>query len=205
MRILPKLILALLPKLMQALLSRRRNRWRGLVLGAVGGAAGTMAMGLYFKALSTLAHSDDQSSADGEGQANGWHALDDISLVGKHYQQGEGSTEAVGRIAYQTVAGKPPKAQETKALLSEAVHWSFGTSMGALREQADWPDLGAGLAFGSAVWLFASELLLPLLRLAPGPTTSPAPQHAKEFGAHRVYGAFVAVVTQELQRLFAWK
>jgi hypothetical protein len=34
---------------------------------------------------------------------------------------------------------------------------------------------------------------------------SPAPQHAKEFGAHLVYGAFVAVVTQALQRLFAWR
>lgn len=90
--------------------------------------------------------------------------------------------------------------------LSEAVHWSFGTLMGALygalRDRADRPDLGGGLAFGSGVWLFASELMLPLVGLAPGPTMSPAQQHTKELGAHLVYGTVVAAVTQALQRLF---
>jgi hypothetical protein len=196
-------------KRIQALLTHRRNRWRGLVLGAAGGAAGTMAMGLYFKALPALAAGEDQPGDDSTAQENGSHAFDDISLVGKHYQDGEGSTVAVGRLAYQTVVGRAPEAQETKTVLSEAVHWSFGTSMGALygmlRDRAGWPDLGGGLAFGAGVWLFASELLLPLLGLAPGPTATPAQRHAKEFGAHLVYGAVVAAVTQALQRLFAWE
>ncbi len=193
----------------QALRQHPSNRWRGLVLGAVGGAVGTLMMGVYFKALASLTSGSDAASSKETYQASGAHALDDISLIGKHYQAGEDSTIVIGRIAYQTLAGVAPKSQETKALLGQAVHWSFGVSMGALygilRDTGDWPDLGGGLIFGASVWLFASELLLPLLGVAPGPTKFPVQKHAQEFGAHLVYSAVVATVTQWLQRLFARK
>lgn len=57
--------MSILPNLTQALLPHRcSNRWRGVVLGAVGGAAGTLAMELYFRALSALASAEDQPSSD---------------------------------------------------------------------------------------------------------------------------------------------
>ncbi|MEO7908080.1 MAG: DUF1440 domain-containing protein [Roseiflexaceae bacterium] len=193
----------------QGLRQRPFNRWRGLVLGSVGGAAGTLIMGLYFKAIKRLTSDAEQPSSQPATHNTGVHALDDISLIGKHYQAGEDSTIVIGRIAYQTLVGVAPKSQETKALLGQAVHWSFGVSMGALygilRDTPDWPDLGGGLIFGASVWLFASELMLPLLGVAPGPTKSPVQKHAQEFGAHLLYGAVVAAVAQLVQRLFARK
>lgn len=180
------------------------NRWKGLVLGAVGGAVGTLAMGYYFKALAAL------PSCNGTGDSSEHadfplHGLDDISLVGRHYHEGEGSTAALGRIAYQTLAHRPPESQEIKTVLSQLVHWNFGMGMGslygAIRGRAAVPDTTGGLIFGVSVWLFASELLVPLLGLSPGPTTSPPSQHAKEFGAHIVYGVVTAATTQVLQRM----
>jgi hypothetical protein len=181
---------------------RKPNRWKGLVLGAAGGAAGTLAMGYFLQAMASLSGSSD--SGESSNSARAWHALDDISLLGKHYHDDESSTAALGRIIYQTLAGKEPE-QETKTAMSQIVHWSFGTSMGALygaiRGHAGIPDATGGALFGSAVWLFASELMIPLLGLSSGPTTSPAQAHANYLGGHIVYGVTTATVTQLLHRI----
>ncbi len=181
-----------------------QNPWKGLVLGAVGGAAGTLAMGYYFKAISHLPEVDIE--ADIRPLTDPLpHSLDNVSLVGTQYKAEEGSTAALGRIIYQALAHQEPDTQETKALLSQLVHWNFGMSMGSLygmlRGQSSFPDIGGGMLFGSSVWLFGSEMMVPLLGLSPGPAASPVAQHAKEFGAHLVYGAVAAATTQLLQRI----
>ncbi|NTU78021.1 MAG: DUF1440 domain-containing protein [Chloroflexales bacterium] len=185
-----------------------RNRWRGAILGAVGGAIGTLVMGYYFQALARLNPAGEQgSSGEDNPDEQRSHALDDVSLMGKHYRDDESSTVTVGRLAYGAAAGEEPKTQETRTTLSQLVHWGFGTAMGALygatRSGTRPPDLAGGAVFGAAVWLFASELMLPLLGLAPGPTVEPARQHATQFGAHLVYGATVAATTRLLERLVA--
>lgn len=184
----------------------RYNPWRGAILGAIGGMSGTLAMGYYFKVITKLSQNENQGGSDtGTADENQSHALDDISLIGQHYREGESSTVTMGRIIYRTIAGYEPKAQETRTTLSELVHWSFGTTMGALygviREDTPPLDLAGGMVFGAGVWFFASELMLPLLGLAPGPTTEPAVQHAQELGAHLVYGAVVATTTRTLAGL----
>jgi hypothetical protein len=180
---------------------RKPNRWKGLLLGSIGGAIGTLAMSLYFKALSPFVDMDATTDDQDDSRS---HALDSIALLGQHYQEDEGSTAAVGRLAYQTIAGAPPKAEETRTMLSELVHWSFGMQMGALygaiRGPADMPDIAGGLGFGVGVWLLASELAVPLLGFAPGPTKFPLAHHANELGAHMVYGVTTAATTQALQR-----
>lgn len=180
------------------------NRWQGLVLGALGGLAGTLAMGWYFKATSTLlpdAQEQDDASAATPG------ALDEIAVIGPWYEHGEGSTAAVGRLVYRCITGHDPRADETKTTLSELVHWSFGAAMGGLygarRIAANGPDTLGGLVFGASVWLFASELAVPLLGFAPGPTAQPAAKHALEFGAHLIYGATTATTTHALRWLTA--
>ena len=180
---------------------RKPNRWKGLLLGVAGGAVGTLAMSLYFKAMSPFVDMNATTGGTDDSRPRG---LDSIAVLGRHYQEHEGSTAAVGRCAYQAIAGAAPKAEETRAMLSELVHWSFGIQMGALygaiRGPADIPDIAGGLGFGAGVWLLASELAVPLLGFAPGPTKFPLAHHANELGAHIVYGITTAATTQALQR-----
>jgi len=177
------------------------NRWKGLLLGLVGGAVGTLAMNFYFKAMAPFVDMDATVDDQNGSQS---HALDSIAVLGQHYQEGEGSTAAVGRVAYQTIAGASPKTEETRTMLSELVHWGFGMQMGALygaiRGPTDMPDIVGGLGFGVSVWFLASELAVPVLGFAPGPTKFPLAHHANEFGAHIVYGLTTAATTQVLQR-----
>jgi len=179
----------------------RPNRWKGLLLGLVGGAVGTLAMNFYFKAMAPFVDMDATVDDQNGSQS---HALDSIAVLGQHYQEGEGSTAAVGRVAYQTIAGASPKTEETRTMLSELVHWGFGMQMGALygaiRGPTDMPDIVGGLGFGVSVWFLASELAVPVLGFAPGPTKFPLAHHANEFGAHIVYGLTTAATTQVLQR-----
>ncbi|MDQ2806143.1 MAG: DUF1440 domain-containing protein [Chloroflexota bacterium] len=177
-----------------------RNHWKGFVLGLVGGAVGTWAMGAYWGAVTALAGDDPRQAK----VAGGPHGLDDISLVGQHYKAGESSTAALGRLIGQAVLGKPPGKQAT-TLLSNAVHWSYGSLLGglygAVRGGTGLLDVPGGLAYGTGVGLLGSEVALPLLGLAAGPTTQPLESHAYGLGAHWVYGLAVAATTQVLDAL----
>ncbi len=175
------------------------NHWKGLVLGVAGSVAGLAAMGKYF-ALVPM----PQGSA-GQDDYAGFHALDSLSLVGKQARDDEGSTAAVGRIAYQAVTGEEPQSQETRTTLSYQVHWAYGMGMGGLyglvRPAAGWPDLGGGLAFGTGLWALGSQIIVPMLGLAKGPTAYPPRQHLVELGGHLVYGLVTSATTQLLNRV----
>lgn len=179
------------------------NRWKGLVLGAIGGAAGTLAMGYYFAGLQKVPALQAENTLTTANPLP--DTLDDISLIGQHHQEGEGSTAAIGRIAYETLANKPLESEETKTTLSELVHWNFGIGMGALygmlRPAAGFPDWQGGALFGTGVWLFASNTMLPLLGISSGPSTQPLLTHTEELTAHLVYGVVVAATTQLLEQI----
>jgi hypothetical protein len=91
--------------------STERNRWKGLVLGMVGGIAGVLAMRVYWQQVEQLTGRDPRKDYD-QSEVPDTDVLDSVSLVGKHHRQGESSTAALGRIAYQQVTGKGPD-QET--------------------------------------------------------------------------------------------
>ncbi|MDP9316660.1 MAG: DUF1440 domain-containing protein [Chloroflexota bacterium] len=177
------------------------NRWKGFILGAIGGAVGVIAMRYYWKIASAIAGGDPRNQS-GDPKP---HALDSISLIGQHHQEGESSTAALGRIAYQTIKGQAPESQETRTTLSYLVHWLLSMFMGgvygALRGPADAPDVQGGLALGIGLWLFGDELAFPMMGLTKGPTAYPFAVHAHGFGAHLPYGLVTAGTTQLLQRL----
>src|SRR5437762_9453100 len=148
--------------------SKEINRWKGFVLGAVGGIAGVTAMEFYWKAVISINGSDprQQTQGQGQGQSQGESAqgaqggqakkepgpLDDISLLGKQHEEGESSTGAMGRIAYRLFTGKEPRSKETRLTLSYIAHWVFSMTVaglyGALRGPVKIPDIGGGLALG---------------------------------------------------------
>ena len=131
--------------------------------------------------------------------------LDDISLVGQQHKEGESSTAAMGRIAYRTITGKEPRAQETRTVLSYLVHWliSMGSSgmYGALRGSTDSADMQGGILLGTILWLFGDEFLMPVLGLTDGPTAYPSELHAYSWGAHMAYGIASSMATQLLEKL----
>ena len=170
---------------------------KALVLGAIGGAAGTLAMRLYWSAATALTGSDPRALTSNDSP----HALDDISVAGTHHQEDEGSTAAAGRLAYEAATGEEPS-DETKETLSYTVHWGYGLAMGGLyglvRGRAEGADAAGGLVFGTALWLLGDELMVSLLGLAKGPTAFPPAQHAHRLGAHAAYGLTTAAVAQTL-------
>lgn len=178
------------------------NRWRGFLLGLVGGAVGTMAMGGYWKAATALVGKDPRAV----GREDGPHALDSISLIGRHHGEEESSTAAIGRIAYAVVAGKAPQTDETKAALSYLVHYGYGSLQGglygALTGEPGRREVIDGAAYGTGLWLLGDELAIPLLGLADGPGKYPLGQHLHRWGAHLCYGLATAATTKALRWLF---
>jgi hypothetical protein len=177
------------------------NRWKGFVLGVVGGAVGVLAMGYYWQAVTALTGQDPRKEKNEDGP----HALDDIAVAGQHHQEGESSTAAMARILDEAATGKEPK-KETKMTLSTLIHWGYGMLVGGLYGAmrggaADVPDVPGGLGYGTGLWLFGSELAVPMLGLAEGPTTQPLESHAYALGAHFVYGTVAAATTQILYRV----
>ena len=173
---------------------------KSALVGAVGGAAGTLAMRLYWRAATAIVGQDPRALTD-DAPPN---ALDDLGVAGQQHQEGEGSTAAAGRMAYEAATGEAPD-DAVKERLSYGVHWGYGLAMGGLyglvRGRRDGADAAAGLAFGAALWLVGDEMLVSLLGLAEGPTAYPPEQHAHRLAAHAVYGLAAAATTQALHGL----
>lgn len=186
-----------------------QQHWDGMVRGALGGVAGLLAMGLFFRFAGALADGngeagDEEAGAEETGPLERSDALDDISLAGQQSKEGEPATAALGRIAYQTVLGGRPD-DETRGRLGQAVHWSYGVLAGgvygALRTELDASDVAAGLGYGAALWVLGDEVMIPLLGLSAGPTAHSISDHALALGAHLVYGATTAGATRALTEL----
>jgi hypothetical protein len=194
------------------------KRSNDVLVGLLGGAIGVMAMDLFSQEIvpRLTSDGDDQQTGQQQGQQTGQQQenqsqpLDDISLIGKHHRPQESSTVALGRIVYQWLADEEP-GKETKSYLSYGVHWGYGIAQGgvygALQANADAPDLSAdltrGLAFGTTLWLFGDEGIVPILGLQKGPTAATIGTHAQRLAMHLVYGATTAAATHALKRVTA--
>ena len=179
------------------------NRWKGLLLGMLGGVAGVLAMGFYWKQVKAITGRDPRSAYD-EDDVPDTEALDSVAVAGRHHKEGESSTAALGRILYQQATGKEPP-QETKTVLSYLIHWLISMQIsgvyGAARTRSGVPDLAGGLILGTALWLLGDEMLMPVAGLTEGPSAYPPELHAHGWGAHAAYGLTSAATTQLLYRL----
>ena len=183
----------------------RPDPYRGAVLGLLGGVLGTLAMGQYWVRVSPLLTPD---SGDSEGAADEKPQPDQnvISPLGQQHEPGESSTAALGRLAYSAVTGKTP-GKQTRAALSEGVHWGTGILSGALfgaltARHSRWPAGPlTGAAFGALLWAGNDEGLVPLLGLQDGPAASPVSGHLNRLGAHLFFGAALGLGVWALDRV----
>ncbi|HEV2108874.1 MAG TPA: hypothetical protein VGR16_11470 [Thermomicrobiales bacterium] len=176
------------------------NRWKGFVLGLAGGVVGTVAMEGYWKAVTVALGADPRVATTDDGV----DALKDVSLVGRQHMKEEGSTAAMGRIAFEQIAGKAPESDETKSVLSYEVHYAYGALQGglygAMTGDRGSRDVTDGALFGTALWLLGDEGAVSLLGLTEGPGSYPLKQHLARWGAHLVYGLATAATVKALRK-----
>lgn len=183
--------------------------WRGelvkdMAIGLVGGAAGLGLMTLWFKvATPRLMRLGGEETANGPADEG---PLDELAATRRTHEEGESATAALGRLAYEAATGRRPSSQ-TRSVLSETVHWSYGISQGAAygaaRRASGLPDLVAGPVFGLGLWLLGDELAMPALGLQPGPAAASATTHLNRIGAHLAYGLGLGLAVGALRRAFA--
>ncbi len=179
-----------------------REHIDGMLRGALGSLVGLAVMGLFFRAVGAL--SGDPEETGNRDPLEEQDELDDISIAGQKTRNDEPATETIGRLAYEKATGHEPE-EVVRHRLGHAVHWGYGVLVGAIygamRPEADAPDLMVGLGYGTALWVIGDEVIVPVLGLAKGPTAHSIPDHAKGLGAHLVYGAATATATQALRRV----
>ncbi|GGM12612.1 hypothetical protein [Deinococcus aerophilus] len=170
--------------------------FRNMVIGVVGGAVGTLAMGQYWLRVAPLLQES------GGGEAPRGPDQHSIAPLGQLHAPGESSTAALGRLAYEAAEGREPRKDGTRTALSEGVHWSMGVLSGGLYGAlagTDEPLKGA--AFGVGLWALMDEGLVPLAGLQDGPAGSTPRGHVNRLGAHLSYGLGLGLSALVLNRV----
>ncbi len=105
-------------------------------------------------------------------------------------------------ISKNVFGRKLPKSR--KKLAGEAVHYAMGTTLaaayGALGEVSPVTTIGGGLAFGTAVWMFADEVSVPALGWSKPPTKIPLSIHIYALVSHLVYGWTTEMVRRAVRK-----
>jgi len=147
---------------------------RNGAIGAVSGLAASFIMSEFqsgWSAVRKKLQPQDQGSSDG-GE--------------------EPSTEKAADRMAQATSGRPVAGQD-KGAAGQAVHYGFGTLLGAIYGTASTaaPAIraGFGMPFGAAVWAGGDETLLPATGLAKRPDETPLSTHAYALISHLVFGA----------------
>lgn len=180
---------------------RRPNVFRGVVTGVAAGIAATLIMDQFQKLSSA-----GQKAADKQIRL----ALDEPeeAIDRDHQQQAEqaakqeDSTEKVARKIAAAAGKDLPEANKKKA--GQAVHYAFGTLMGAIygvsAELVPEVTTGGGTAYGTLLFLAADEVAVPAFQLSPPPTETAPTDHLQHWAAHVVYGGSLELIRSLMRR-----
>lgn len=176
------------------------NLWKGAAAGLAAGLAGTWVMtqfqnlsGKLEKVLESDDPKDPQHAADRGKPESGER---------REEEEDDATVKAADAISRGLFHRELTREEKKKA--GPALHYGFGTltgvAYGALAEVAPAVTRGAGVPFGTAVWLGADEIAVPAFRLAGPPTSHPPSVHARALAAHWVYGLTTETVRRLLRR-----
>lgn len=162
----------------------------GAIAGALGGLAGTWAMSEAQRLWTHAVDGRAPASSGGKHDARDWQ---------ERSERRNANEIAAQRVA-KTVVGRCLTQREL-AVAAPAVHYAFGTALGALYGCAAEVFAGsrtpAASAYGAGVWLVADEIGMPVLGLSSPPTARTGEQHAQSLASHLVY----AYTTELVRRL----
>ena len=178
--------------------------WKGLAAGVVGGLVASAVMNEFQALWSRL--------LEGEERSHGAQSLQQGSPehgVGRELRErgsDDDTDDAPERLANAISVGLFDRelTKGEKETAGKALHYAYGTSMGALygaaAELLPGVTAGAGAPFGAAVWVTADEGVVPLLGLSKKPTEYPLSIHAYALASHLVYGLTAEAVRRAVRR-----
>ena len=146
---------------------------RNTGIGLASGLAASFAMDLFQKGFEALKEKVQPQQDGGE-------------------QDSEPSTVKAANKVSQAAADEPlPEPYKESA--GQAVHYGFGSLLGAIYGAATTAvpktAAGFGIPFGVAVWAAADEVAVPAAGLSKPSTEAPPSTHAYSFLSHIVFGA----------------
>jgi len=157
---------------------RRVNPWVGASAGLIGGLAGSFAIGSFLEL---------------------WAKKMRSAVV----LNGTKTTERAADRLARAVSGHGLD-QPTKLKAASAIHFAFGSLMGAAYGAAVAANrkvsAGAGLPFGAAVYAGAHAGAVPALRLSEAPTKARLRDEGGEFLGHLVYGVVTDVTRRAVMK-----
>jgi putative membrane protein len=162
---------------------------KGVIAGAAGGLAASWIMNQFqagwSKARTKMENERQRQSH--QSQANGEDA----------------TMKAAGKIAHALLHRELSRDEKKK--LGPVVHYAFGAGMGAVygavAEIAPQATFGAGLPYGTAVFLGVDEVALTALGLSKPPKEYPASTHIYALASHLVYGVSLEMVRRSVRRM----
>jgi len=170
-----------------------RHLWKGVIAGAVGGLAAAWIMNQFQSGWSRAAEALQHSNTP-QGEQE------------RHTRDGD-VEDATMKTAARISAGffHRKLSREQKKKLGPVVHYAFGAGMGAaygaLAELEPRTTLGAGLPYGTAVFIGADEIAVPAFGLSKPPKEYPASAHLYGLASHLVYGLSLEMARRGVRRL----
>jgi uncharacterized membrane protein YagU involved in acid resistance len=160
--------------------------WKGVVAGAIGGVVASWVMEEFQSAWMKVAKNVQSQNGSSETEKGN----DEPATV----KAAEKVSETLFDHSLQ---------DDEKGWAGNVVHYATGGTSGAVyglaAEFAPAVTVGAGVPFGTAVWLGIDEGAVPLLGLAKGPAEYPVSTHAYALASHFVYGLTTEVVRRTLR------
>lgn len=155
--------------------------------GALAGAAAGLAAGLVMN-LFQQAWTKSEESMGGGNAGLPKHR----TRSKKTQDENEDATVKVAQTVIKPVIGRKLRKKE-KQVAGPVVHFAFSAAMGALygamAEVLPLTNAGFGTAFGTALFVGADELAVPMLGLGPSMRDAPIGKHAFGLVSHWVWGA----------------
>lgn len=177
-----------------------RAAWKGAAAGAIGGLVASFAMNQFSSAVGKFAESRQQEAVARESQLGGEHNYPSQSSAQESTE--DATIKAARRLA--RLGGRQLSERE-KRVAGPALHYLFGTAMGAaygaLADKVPAVRAARGLPFGAALWLGADEIAVPAMKLASGPLAYSAGSHFKALAAHAVYGTTTELVRRGVRAI----
>lgn len=177
---------------------RERNILKGLVAGVIGGLVASFVMNKFQAAWNAVSESMENSSGGGDQ-----NKTDQAAESGEQDQEDEPATTKAAEAISEGIFDHELTKREKK-YAEPAVHYAMGGGSAAVYGVAAefFPQVtvGAGLPFGTAVWLVADEIAVPALGLSKSPFKYPASTHAYALVSHFVYGLSTEIVRRTVRR-----